>query len=207
MAVGHSDLTGDDFAEIFASAIGGQNLESSLGVTDVVLNDCSWSAKTVKKPNPFTCKKLRLISGRNSPDYSYDIENPRADLTLTGEAVLKIWNQRVDQSLNEYSDLRVVVLVRNMEAREFALFEYEAGRFTPSNYKWSLSKKGNLVGHDKATDMHCFTWQFHGSQFTIHKLVPGSVYKFRIIRKPGLIEMEHVLNLIHFQDDWIRRVE
>lgn len=206
LAIGHADITGDDFASIFASAIGGTHYKKPLGVTDVVLADCSWSAKTVQSRRPFSQKSVRLISGRNSPDYSYGITDPRKDLELTGKAVLNVWNQRVNQSLNDYDDLRIVVLVRNMDRLEFSLFEYESVRFTPADYLWKLNKQKNLEGFDKATEKHCFTWQPHGSQFTILKDLPGSAHRFRIAHYPGLIEPQHILDLIKFDDGWIERL-
>lgn len=206
LAVGQADISGDDFGEIFANAISGEHFHAPLGVTDVVWQSCSWSAKTVQAGRPFEQSIVRLISGRNSPDYSYGISNPREDLAKTGAAVLNIWNERVDQSFNNYDDLRVVVLVRNMDRLEFTLFEYEAGRYSPKDYEWRLNARDNLEGYEVSTGEHRFTWQPHGSQFTVIKRVPGSAYKFRIIRHPGLLEPQHVLNLVRFKDNWVERV-
>jgi len=206
LAVGHADIGGDDFAGIFANAVNGEHRAKPLGVTDVVWNGCSWSVKTVKANRPFDQETVRLISGRNSPDYSYGISDPRKDIDKTAGAVLRIWNERVNQSLNEHDDLRVVVLMRNMDALEFTLFEYEAGRYTPSNFYWETNSRGNFQGYEKAYSGHCFTWQPHGSQFTVIKHVPGSAYKWRIKKHPGIIEARHILNLVRFKDDWIERV-
>lgn len=75
--------------------------------------------KTVKTAHPLTAKKVRLISGRCSPDYSYGIEDPHADIQKTGEAVLAIWNSRVDITLAHYNAARVGVLVRDESLKEF----------------------------------------------------------------------------------------
>jgi hypothetical protein len=99
-----------------------------------------------------------------------------------------------------------VTLLRNMSNLEFTLFEYEAIRYTPADYEWRLNKRKNLEGYDKVTRKHCFTWQPHGAQFMVIKDVPGSAYRFRIKRHPGLIEPQHVLNLVRFREDWIERV-
>jgi hypothetical protein len=206
LAVGHADITGDDFGEIFATAISGEHFNAPLGVTDVIWQNCSWSAKTVQASKPFKQTTIRLISGRNSPDYSYGIPNPRKDLAKTGAAVLNIWNARIDQSLHDYDDLRVVVLIRNMDKLEFTLFEYEAGHYVPNDYEWKLNARGNLEGYEVSTKEHRFTWQPHGAQFTVIKRVPGSAYKFRIVRHPGLLEPQHVLNLVRFKEDWVERI-
>jgi hypothetical protein len=95
LAVGHGDITGDDFGTIFANAIGGEHRGSPLGIADVVLNGCAWSIKTVKCNRPYDCRSARFISGRNSPDYSLGISDPRANPEATGRAVLAVWNARV----------------------------------------------------------------------------------------------------------------
>ncbi len=128
------------------------------------------------------------------------------NVAATGEAVLNVWNDRVNQSLNEHDDLRIVVLMRNMDALQFTIFEYEATRYSPSDYRWEVNRNSNLEGFNVATGTHVFTWQPHGAQFTVKKEVPGSAYKFRINRHPGLLEPQHVLTLVRFSDDWIERV-
>jgi hypothetical protein len=207
LAIGHADITGDDFGGIFAAAISGDHLSSPVGLTDIIWNgQSSWSAKTVQAAKPFEVQTIRLISGRNSPDYSYGITDLRADLAATGKAVLEIWNDRVAMSKNNYDDLRVVVFIRNMNAQEFAIFEYEPVRFSPGDYQWSIGPHGNLHGYEIATGRQRFTWQFHGSQFTIFKDIPGSVCKFRIAHHVGIIEPQHILRLVRFKSNWIQRV-
>ncbi|HML94370.1 MAG TPA: hypothetical protein PKC29_02950 [Thermodesulfobacteriota bacterium] len=206
LAIGHADINGDDFAGIFAKSISGEHRNKPLGVTDVIWNGCSWSVKTIKSVKPFTQPQVRLIAGRNSPTYSYGATNLTEDIQKTGRQILSIWNERVNQSLNEHDDLRIVVLMRNMDTLEFTLFEFEAGRYVPSNYTWQENRNNNFEGFDAKTGEHCFTWQPHGSQFTVFKSVPASAYRFRITKHPGLIEPQHVLRLIQFNDDWIERV-
>ena len=206
LAVGVADISGDDFGVIFARAIGGEHKGKPFGIADVTWENCAWSVKTVKSAKPFTQKRVRLISGRNSPIYSADLSDPFADIQATGATVLNVWNDRVDQSLNEHDDLRIFVMIRNMSTQEFTLMEYEAGRYVAQDYEWSLNKSNNFIGHDKRTGEHAFTWQPHGSQFTILRHVSASAYRFRIAHKPGLIEATQVLNSIKFEDDWIQAV-
>ena len=203
LAIGHKNITGNDFGRIFAEAIKGDYKNSPLGVIDAVSDKCAWSVKTVQHKNPFDADTLRLISGRNSPDYSLGISDPRKDVNLTGQTILKIWNNRLDEALNEYDDLRIVVLVRNMNICEFALFEYEAHRYIPNNYRWIVNSRGNFEGYDRKTKIRQFTWQPHGSQFTIHYKIPITMHKFRIAVKIPIIEAEHILKLIEYKDDWI----
>jgi len=207
LAVGYSDITGDEFAGIFAKAIRGVHRQKPLGVTDVVHDECSWSAKTVKCAKPFEKETIRLIMGRNDVRYSYGIENVSEDIPVTGSSVLKIWNERVDQSFNEFSELRVVVLVRDMNKLEFVLFEDEALRYIPSNYVWEANQKKNFEAFEKNTRKHRFTWQPGGKQFTVIKTIPASAYKFRIKRRPPLIDPQTILSHAGFNTDWIERIE
>ena len=203
IAIGSADITGDDFGTIFAEAIEGEHRSSPLGLADVVRNGCAWSVKTVKQSDPFNAKIVRLVSGRNSPIYSVGIENPMDDVQRTGNAVLSVWNERVDQSLDEHDELRVAVLVRNVQTRRFLIFEHDVVRFVPSDYEWSVNRRGNFEGRDRATGFHNFTWQPHGSQFTIRRQVPGSAARFSINRNIQTITMSAVLTAIGFNDSWI----
>ena len=203
LAVGFGDIIGDDFATMFAYCIQGEHIPRPIGVADVMWDDCAWSMKTVHAKRPFNTSRVRLISGRNSPDYSMGISDPRADLAATGRAVLAIWNARVNESLGEYEDLRVGVLVRNIETREFVLFEEESGRFVPDNYQWRLNRNNNLEGYEIATGLHRFTWQPHGSQFTIIRDIPASARKFKIIPNVAIVEPDVILESVGYGPEWI----
>lgn len=205
LAVGQVDITGDDFGGIFAKAISGTHRGRPLGIADVVWENCAWSVKTVQDKSPFTQTSIRVISGRNSPVYSSGVENPFVDIQATGKAVLKVWNARVNESLNEHDDLRIFIMVRNMSTLEFTLMEIEPVRFVPSEYVWKKNKNGNLLGYDDR-DEHRFTWQPHGSQFTVLHHIPPSAYRFRIKKRPGMLAEEQVLRLARFDESWIEPV-
>lgn len=206
LAVGQTDITGDDFGEMFASAISGIHRRSPLGIADVERNGCAWSVKTVKGVRPFTQTKIRAISGRNSPDFSHGIQNVHSDLAATGRAVLEIWNGRVDEAFRAHDDLRILVLVRNLSTLHFTIFEHEAARFVPTEYTWEKNAGGNFVGSDSLGN-HCFTWQPHGAQFTIIRSIPKSAYRFKIAKKPITISEQQVLGLVNFDDSWIVEVK
>jgi len=203
MAMGIDDVSGSNFGDIFASAVGGEHRDSPLGIADVIRGRSAWSVKTVKSTRPFDQRTVRLISGRNSPDYSAGIQNPHDDPTLTGSAVLNIWNTRVDFAQAEYIDLRIAVLIRNMQRKEFVIFEEEASRYSPGDYLFTFNSNGNLEGHDRVTGGHHFTWQPHGSQFTVFRNVPGSARSFTVDRPIPVISEEAVLSAIGYEDGWI----
>ena len=203
VAVGQSDISGDDFGEIFAAAVDGEHRNSPLGLADVLWKKCGWSAKTVNASKPFTQNRVRLISGRNSPDYSLGIENPHEDANATGQGVLTVWNARLDSAKTVCDELRVVVLVRNVEARQFAIFEEEPVRFSLGDFNWTFNKNGNLEGKEISSGLHRFTWQPHGSQFTIIRDVPGSVRHFSIPKSVPSIAPDAVLRAIKFSPDWV----
>jgi hypothetical protein len=204
LAVGHADITGDDFGTIFAKAIGGEHRGKPLGIADVVLNGGAWSIKTVSGPHPFKHRQARLISGRNSPDYSLGIADPHANPENTGRAVLSIWNARVNEALAHFNELRIVVMVRNMVTREFLIFEEEALRFTPDDYTWAFNTRDNLEGRNRTDGTHQFTWQPHGSQFTILRDVPASARRFSIGPNVPIVDPDTLLAAVGFRPDWIR---
>ncbi len=203
MYVGRKDISGDDFGDAFAQAIGGEHLASPVGIADVVKDKMAWSMKTVKVSNPFKANVVRLISGRCSPDYSYGITDPHEDIQLTGRAVLGIWNERVNIAQDNYSQVRTSVLIRNNELNQYVIFEEENHRYATNNYVWEANNNGNLIGRDVSTGEHCFTWQPHGSQFTIIERVPETAVKFEL-KIPPKISQEAILKSIQFDESWVR---
>ena len=203
LCIGRKDLTGDDWGNVFAEAIGGVHLQSPVGIADVVYDKMAWSMKTVKKDNPHSSNfSIRLISGRCSPDYSYGISDPHEDIQKTGRAVLNIWNERVNIAQDYYNPLRTSILVRSNDLLSYTLFEEENHRYAASNYSWEENKNGNLIGRDIDTGEIRFTWQPHGSQFTIHTKVPSNAVKFKI-KQPPMLDVEMTLNQINYDDDWV----
>lgn len=200
--VGRKDITGEDWGDAFASAIDGKHLGSPIGIADVVKGKMAWSMKTVKNTNPMTAKKVRLISGRCSPDYSYGITNPHEDIEKTGRAVLGIWNERINLALDNYNPVRTSVLVRDEDCINFCLFEEETHRYASNDYYWEVNKNGNLIGKSRATDEIKFTWQPHGSQFTIHESIPINAVRFTI-KKPPVITKDKILSTINFDESWV----
>lgn len=200
--VGRKDITGYDWGEAFAYAIDGTHLDSPVGIADVVKGKMAWSMKTVKTTNPLAAKKVRLISGRCSPDYSYGITDPHEDIEKTGRAVLGIWNERINLALDNYNPVRTLVLVRSEDCLSFCLFKEDIHRFPSNDYVWDLNANGNLIGKSIETGQTKFTWQPHGSQFTIHENVPRNAIRFTL-RKPPVVSQEAILSTINFSPDWV----
>jgi hypothetical protein len=205
MTVGQVDIEGNDFGEIFAQSIRGTHRGKPFGIADVIWQGCAWSVKTVKDKNPFTQTNIRVISGRNNVNYSFGIKDPYADIAATGAGILEIWNKRLDTSLNEFDDLRIFIMVRNMSTLEFTLMEIEPVRFVASEYYWEKNKRGNLLGFDVRRKEHRFTWQY-STQFTVMRHIPASAYRFRIKQRPPMLQQAHVLQFAKYEDDWIQPV-
>lgn len=199
--IGRKDISGEDWGDAFADSINGTHLDSPVGIADVVLDKNCWSVKTVKSKEPFSSENVRLISGRCSPDYSYGITDPHKDIQKTGEAVLNIWNERINIATDHYSSVRTIVLIRSYDLLSYRLFEEETIRYRTTDYHWEVNNNGNLIGLDHH-EKTCFTWQPHGSQFTIHTNVPEKAVKFRI-RKPPKLQKEDVYKTIDFNENWI----
>ena len=201
---GHRDITGSNWGDALAYAVAGRHLDSPLGIADVVLenNNIAWSAKTIKNESPHTVQNIRLISGRCSPDYSYGITDPHEDIQRTGNAVLNIWNERINIAREQYNDLRTSILIRSSDLTSFRLFEEENQRFRITDYIWEENPNGNLIGKNRNTQETRFTWQPHGSQLTIHTQVPENAIRFRI-RRPPIVTPREVLLSLNFDPSWI----
>ncbi|MBQ9864424.1 MAG: hypothetical protein IJM33_03695 [Bacteroidales bacterium] len=204
LCIGRTDLTGNDWGDVFAEAIGGNHLQSPLGIADVEYKKMAWSMKTVKLTNPHReDAQVRLISGRCSPDYSYGITDPHEDIQKTGRAVLNIWNERVNIANDYYNPVRNCILVRSNDLLTYTLFEEENHRFVVNQYLWKENQNGNLIGVDIESDETRFTWQPHGSQFTIHTRIPKNAVRFKI-KQPPLLNVEETLRQINYDDSWVK---
>ena len=203
--IGRKDVSGNDWGDAFADSVGGVHLDSPIGIADVVIDKNCWSAKTVKAKDPFSISNIRLISGRCSPDYSYGITDPHKDVQKTGEAVLNIWNERINIATDHYSSVRTAVLVRSYDCLSYRLFEEDTQRFRTTDYHWEVNSNGNLIGLDRS-ERQCFTWQPHGSQFTIHTEVPESAIKFQI-KQPPTISKTDVLKVVEFDESWVQIIK
>lgn len=200
-------LEGVDWERIFAHCVGAKWMPSNVGFDDIQLHQMAWSTKTVKNKKPFDVKHIRLISGRNSLGYSFDVENVHTeDPKALGEMILGIWNARLTDVRKRFATTRTVVLIKGDDLSEVSVFEEEALKFIPEEYEWEWNCNGNLVGFLKGTDVKKFTWQPHGSQFTISTNVPENRLKIRI-RRPQLMDRDGVLEQLNFDPSWIEVVK
>lgn len=200
---GKPELEGSEWENIFANCIGAYWKPSNVGLDDVVLGNTAWGAKTVKSSNPSTQKKVRLISGRNSPVYSYgETIDTSSDPNTIGKLVLDIWNERVSAIREKFKHLRTVVLIKSNDLQEVVVFEFETIRYDNELYSWSWNKNNNLEGIDLKTGEHRFTWQPHGSQFTIIEEVPSHSIVIKI-KQPETLNKEQVLKALGFDNSWI----
>lgn len=198
-------LEGSEWEQIFATCIGAKWVPSNVGLDDVQLDSCCWSAKTVYgQTNLGRQKQVRLISGRNSPIYSYgDGEiTTDADPNHVGGLVLGIWNDRISAIREQFKYTRTVVLVKSKDFTDFLLFETDAIRYDPELFYFKWNNRGNLEGYYKADHKHKFTWQPHGSQFTIIEEIPQERLHFQI-KKPNKLDKEAVLRGIGYSKDWV----
>lgn len=196
-------LEGPEWEAIFAICIGAEWKPSNVGLDDVILGNTAWGAKTVKASNPKTQKKVRLISGRNSPVYSFGEKiDTSSDPNALGVSVLEIWNERVSAIREKFQNLRTVVLVKSNDLTEVVVFEFDTIRYDPELFVWKWNKNGNLVGIEKSTTEHKFTWQPHGSQFTIIEEIPEDSLLIEI-KEPEQLDKEEVLTALGFDKSWV----
>ena len=95
-----------------------------MGLDDIVLGNCCWGAKTVYASGKIEKQaKVRLISGRNSPTYSYGVDSiTSSDPDEIGKLVLEIWNERVSAVRQVFKFVRTVVLVKSKDYKDFLVF-------------------------------------------------------------------------------------
>jgi hypothetical protein len=200
---GKPELEGSEWENIFANCIGADWKPSNVGLDDVVLGNTAWGAKTIKSANPSNQKKVRLISGRNSPVYSYgEIIDTSSDPIIIGKFILDIWNERVSAIREKFKHLRTVVLIKSNDLREVVVFEFDTVRYDYELFTWKWNKNKNLEGFDIRTGEHRFTWQPHGSQFTIIEDVPSQSLIIKV-KQPTSLDKEQILKALGFDKSWI----
>lgn len=200
---GKPELEGSEWESIYASCIGADWKPSNVGLDDVIIGNTAWGAKTVKASKPSTQKKIRLISGRNSPNYSFgERSDHKTDANLIGKLVLDIWNERVSAIREKFKHLRTVVLIKSLDLTEVVVFEFDTIRYDPELYKWEWNKNNNLVGTHKKTGEHRFTWQPHGSQFTIIEYIPKKALVIKI-KQPKTLDKDQILKALGFEKSWV----
>ncbi len=200
---GKSELEGSDWESIFASCIGADWKPSNVGLDDVIMGNTAWGAKTVKATKPSAQKKVRLISGRNSPIYSFGERiDTKSNPNTIGSLILDIWNERVSAIREKFKHLRTIVLVKSSDLSEVVVFEFETIRYGNELFNWEWNKNNNLIGTDKKTNEHRFTWQPHGSQFTIIEDVRSSILVINI-KQPKTLDKEKILTALGFDKSWI----
>jgi len=202
---GRSVLEGDEWEKIFSICIGAEWKPSNVGLDDVVLGNTAWGAKTVKATTKDfrKLKKVRLISGRNSPVYSYGSAiDVTSDPNEIGQMVLDIWNERVTSIREKYQNLRTIVLVKSNDLTQLAVFEFDTIRYDSELFDFIWNKNGNLEGYIKDSKVKQFTWQPHGSQFTITEPVPENTLILKL-KKPENLDKNEILKAIGFDKTWV----
>ena len=116
--------------------------------------------------------------------------------------VLGIWNGRIQEVAKNFQELRTIVLVRAADLRSFLIFEEQTVPYDPQEFSWSWNKQNNLEGQSR-TGEHRFTWQPHGSQFTIIRSVPKDATYFEL-PVPQPLNPESVLESIGFEESWVK---
>ena len=197
-------LEGEEWEQIFANCINATWKPSNVGLDDVQLGNCCWSAKTVKASvqNLVNQRQVRLISGRNSPTYSFGVDKiTEANPNDIGKMVLEIWNERVSAVRQFFKFVRTVGLVKGKQYDEYIIFETNTVRYDPELYCFEWNKHGNLEGFSKNNNAHVFTWQPHGSQFTIIENIPANKTHIKL-KIPQKINKENVLKFLNFNENW-----
>lgn len=205
MATKHAmSLEGNEWEQIFAACVGADWKPSNVGLDDVVFKNCCWGAKTVFASAKDICKQknVRLVSGRNSPTFSFGIdritsENP----DVIGRMVLDIWNERVSAVRELFKFVRTVVLVKSKDYSQYLIFELDTVRYDHELYCFRWNKNNNLEGYDRETDVHRFTWQPSGSQFTIIEKIPSQRVHIEV-KRPERLDKETVLQAVGFDRGW-----
>jgi len=199
----HPSLEGPEWEQIFAECIGAQWKPSNVGLDDIILGACAWGAKSVKVNDPEKAKRIRLISGRNSPGFSFgETRILEKEPQIIGNEVIEIWNERVASLWKKFKHLRTIVLMKSADLSKLGVFEFETVRYETQLITWKWNARGNLEGYINDAKYHKFTWQPHGSQFTIIENVPEECLVVQV-KKPQPLPKGRLLESIGYKESWV----
>ena len=116
---------------------------------------------------------------------------------------MAIWNERINIAQDNYKQVRTNILVRSDDLKSYILFEEENQRFRTNDYIWKEKENGNIIGLDIKTNKQKFTWQPHGSQFTINTDIPVNATRFEIKLSESMY-CDKFLDTIGFDHSWIK---
>jgi hypothetical protein len=136
--------------------------------------------------------------------FIYSFETKAADVQELGNQILSIYNTRVWAVRKKYRHLRTVVLIKGDELTENSVYEFETVAFNDKDFTWKWNENKTLVGCD-SKQCHCFTWQPHGSQFTIVETVPENRLRIRV-KAPPPLSRDVVLKEVGFDPSWVHVV-
>ncbi len=94
---------------------------------------------------------------------------------------------------------------------ELGIFEFDTVLYDPDLYEWQWNEHNKLLGFRKRDSFHTFTWQPHGSQFTIIETVPEDLtvinikpdYQFNMNQSVSDEIKDMVLKSINYKESWI----
>lgn len=197
-----SEVSESTWAKIFADSVEADYQPWNFGLGDFVSTNAAWNVKTVWVGNPVSHQTVNLPFGKIYPQALLSLYHNDIDPQLIGEQVLQIWNERVNAVRARFADLRTVVLLKSRDLTRLAIFEFETTFYPPEQYFWQENEEGNLEGLERTTRFHKFTWQPHGSQFTIIEPVPEDCLLITL-KQPPKLEKDEVLKAIRFDESWI----
>ena len=98
------------------------------------------------------------------------------------------------------------MLVKSSDLTQVAVFEFDTIRYDSDKYEFIWNRNGNLEGYDKSAEHKSqnkrFTWQPHGSQFTITEQVPKKTLILKI-KQPEKLDKTKILDAIGFDNSWV----
>ena len=189
-----------EWASVFARCIGADWSSSECRWSVTRKDGIAWCAKIITNCLPHKVKHVVLEFN------GFDVGNVHTEEpNQLGEMILGVWNARIAEVRKQFATTRTVVLIKGDDLSTVSVFEEEALRFLSEEYEWDWNQKDDLEGYVKETGVKRFTWQPHGSRFSITTNVPDNCLKIRICRPP-LLDRDEVLTQLKFDPSWIEIV-
>lgn len=147
-----------------------------------------WSVKSLQWSFYNNCEFELVIQRadvyKKAHDLGFESLDSNSDPNRIGAALLKHWNDKVlaDAVAQSVTSKRVMVLLKSLDKKNFAVFEEDIKLYQPDEieWQWTNARKNGLQGIRKSDNMMIYRWYPSQKQFFERFILHESAQKIRI---------------------------
>ena len=181
-----------------------------------IKSQVGWSLKTLQVNNlnvgsSFSYVIQRADIFKKASLLGFDTLTESSDESLLGEALIKHWNNKLSFDKKEQNVIKSyeVILLKNIQATEYAFVEYPIDLLNPDDFIWSWTTTKNgqrgagLQG--KVNDELFLTWYRNQKQLFKRRIIPNNFIRLSVSRT-RLDFDEYINSIIHSLEEKLQNL-